>query len=409
MIWPQNYITVKTKKQRYEVADVFRQFETAYRQQYQLSAQQARVVAALKSCRTAALGGHINRCLACGAVEYHYHSCRDRHCPKCEKFRRAQWIEKQKVALLPIPYFHVTFTTDHALNRLFAANRRLMYEALFWAASETLKRMGIEQLGGQIGVTAVLHTWGQKLDPHVHLHCIVTGGALSKDGSRFNKSKAKYLCDVVALSAEYRKRLLRRIKRLWKGGQLRIPSGLDMAGLLQELGAKKWEVFCKAFEQAEAVYNYLSKYVHQVAISNYRIRKIEQGQVYFEYHDNKDEGKQKVARLNGVEFMRRFLWHVVPQGFRRIRHYGLHHASVRRRLSQARHCLGLSRVVPEAKKLELKEWLAEVLGEEALKEICAHCGAEGTLSRWRAFSQLSWLELVLFSLLGLNQYGTPKG
>ena len=406
----QKQISVRTQKQRYEVADVIREFEEEYRETYVVTPEQARVMAALSSCRTAGLGMAIYQCNECGALEAVYRSCRDRHCPKCCKFRKAQWIERQKVVLLPIPYFHITFTTDHAINKLVVANRKVMYEALFWAVGETLKRFGKKYLGGTLGVTMVLHTWGQKLDPHVHIHCIVTGGAVADDGA-WQPSGKRYLFDVKALSAAYRDRFCRKIKRMHKRGELKLVgrcAGLDVEAMVAEMMAKNWEVYCKPFDDPEAVYNYLSKYVHQVAISNYRILKIAKGKVYFEYYDNKDEGKKKSQKLDGVEFLRRFLWHVLPSSFVRIRHLGLHNSYHRsRKLAQARQALGLEPQVPEARKLELKAWLAEILGDEAI-ERCLNCGAENSMTKRSNIEHLSWLHLLVFILLGLPLYGRVK-
>jgi len=409
----QSKIRVRTTKQEYEVADVIRQFEEAYRQKYGVSPEQARVLGSLKACRTATLGGIIYECHECGALEFAYCSCRDRHCPKCGKFKKAEWVERQKVMLLPIPYFHITFTTDHALNRLFGANRKVMYDALFWAVSETLKRFGQRYLGGTLGLTAVLHTWGQKLDPHVHVHCIVTGGALSEDEQRWCKSGRRYLFDVVKLSAAYKKRFCRKIRRLHKGGKLKGGDGLDVKGLLAQIEAKDWEVYAKPFDKPELVVEYLSRYVHQVAISNYRILKLEKGQVYFEYHDNKDKdrdnrGKKKILKLAGVEFLRRFLWHVLPNEFRRIRHYGLHHSYHRqRKLQQARQLLGLEPAVPEVEKLDLKAWLTEILGAEAVDR-CPNCGAENSMFKRSEVRAFNWLQLLLLRGLGLSLVGTVK-
>lgn len=406
----QKQIRVRTQKQRYEVADVVREFEAAYREKYPVRPEQARVMAALSQCRTAGLGVTLYQCNECGALEVVYRSCRDRHCPKCCKFKKAQWIEGQQVVLLPIPYFHITFTTDHAINKLVVANRKAMYEALFWAVAETLKRFGKKYLGGTLGMTLVLHTWGQKLDPHVHLHCIVTGGAMGDEG-RWQRSGQRYLFDVKKLSAAYRDRFCRKIKRLHKRGELKLVgqcAGLDVTAMVEEMQAKKWEVYCKPFADPEAVYSYLSKYVHQVAISNYRILNIAKGKVHFEYYDNKDGGKKKVLKLDGVEFLRRFLWHVLPSRFVRIRHLGLHNSYHRsRKLSQARKALGLNPQVPEAKKLELKEWLTEILGDEAI-ERCPNCGAENSMAKRAEFEQLSWLQLLLFVVLGLPLHGRVK-
>jgi hypothetical protein len=404
-------ITVRTTKQQFEVADVIRQFEKHYRQRYPVTREQARVMQALKLCRTAELGGHIYECNECGALQFAYHSCRDRHCPKCCKFKKAQWIERQKPLLLPIPYFHITFTIDHALNPLIVANRRVIYDALFWAVSETLKRFGQQYLGGTLGFTAVLHTWGQQLDPHPHIHCIVTGGALSDDQRRWHKSSKNYLFDVVKLSAAYRDRFCRKIKRLYNTGKLKLvgqAANIDVEALVAHMRAKKWEVFAKPFDKPELVYDYLSRYVHQVALSNYRLLKIAKGRVHFSYKDNKAGGKEKICVLDGVQFLRRFLWHVLPDEFRHIRHFGLHHSYHRRRkLKLARKLLGLDPEPPPVEKLDLKQWLADILGAELI-ERCPNCGAENSFAKRAEFRQLNWLQLFIFSLLGLSLIGTVK-
>lgn len=407
----QSRLTVKTKKQAVEVGDIFRHYGAAYREKYPLTPQQARVLSALSACRTAQLGGYVEECSECGARQICYCSCRDRHCPKCEKFRRAQWIENQKVVLLPIPYFHLTFTTDHAINPLIPANQQVIYEALFWAVSQTLQQFGQKYLGGTLGITAVLHTWGQQMDPHVHLHCIVSGGALSADKQHWHKSGRHYLVDVIKLSAAYRDRFCRRLKRLAKAGKLKLVgacAGLDVAAMVEQMGAKKWEVFAKPFDDPQKVYEYLSRYVHQVAISNHRIVKLEKGQVSFEYHDNKDGGKLKVLTLPAVEFIRRFVWHVLPEGFTRIRHYGLHHSSARKaKLPQARQHLGLEPAVPQAHKLELKAWLKEILGADELDR-CPSCGQVNTMFRRTEFRHLSWWQVLVMTLLGLSLVGTVQ-
>jgi hypothetical protein len=397
--------SIRTKKPPYEVADILRTHEAEYRQRYRVTPQQARVIGALTACRTAKLGGHIYQCSECGAIEISYNACRDRCCPKCEKFRKAQWIERQKVVILPIPYFHITFTTDHALNRLFAANQKLLFDALFWAVSQTLKEFARKELKATLGITAVLHTWGQKLDPHVHIHCLVTGGGLSEDQTHFVRSYPKYLFDVEELSAAYRDRFCRKIKRLAQKGQLKLAgfgSAAEVVALLEQLMAKKWEVYAKPFDQPEIVYEYLSRYVHQVAISNHRLLKIEQGRVWFRYHDNKDGGKEKVLCLTGIEFMRRFLWHVLPPGFVRIRHYGLHHGGARKgKLRQARQLLGLEPEPPAPVELGLREWLTEILGEEAIDR-CPRCGQVGTMFERAEVEEFTWLQLLLLALVSLR-------
>jgi hypothetical protein len=395
-----NDITVQTgHRDGPEVADVFREFLPAYRKEYGLSREQLRVVKDILACRTSVLGGCVYECGACGAIEVIYRSCGNRHCPKCGKFKRAQWVEDQRPLLLPIPYFHITFTTDHGLNPLFAHHRQEMYDALLWAVQTTLKEMAGECLGGQLGFTCVLHSWGQKLDSHVHLHCIVTGGALSFDGKRWVKSGRRFLFDVKELSRRYRKRLLRKVKRLWKAGPLRGCAELDVPKLLGELLSKRWEVYAKVFAEPEHVYIYLSRYVHAVAISNSRLLKLAGGQVYFAYHDNKDGGKEKILALAGVEFVKRFLWHVLPSGFHRIRHYGLHHPAAREKLRRARELLGLVRELPQKRELSLKGWLREI-GVEGV-DVCKQCGSVGSMTLRGEYEQFSWWAVLLVEVLGL--------
>jgi len=399
-----NYVTISPPKAKYEVADVFRYFLEDYRQKYTPTYRQEEVIRAILACRTPEMGGVVNRCEDCGAVQFVFRSCGDSHCPKCGKYRKAEWVAKQEVVVLPVPYFHITFTTDHALNDLIAVNQKEMLDGLFWAVSKTLKEFGAEHLGGQLGMTLVLHTWGQTMIPHVHVHCIVTGGALSKDGCEFRKSGATYLFDVVELSAQYRDRLCRKIRRLNRQGKLKLvgpAAGMEVEQVVAEIQAKKWEVFLKAFEEADHLYSYLSRYVHQVAISNHRIINIDRRtkRVTFRYKDNKAGGQEKEMTLAGVEFIWRFLWHVLPRGLWRIRHYGLHHSSCRKRLSQARALLGLEAAVPEVEELSLREWLTELFGEDRLNK-CPHCGQQ-TMFRHSQYEEFNVLQLLVIGLAGL--------
>ena len=359
------------------VADVFREHWDEYRRKHRISPQQAKVVGSIMSCRTPALGGRIDQCQECGALVFRYNSCRDRHCNQCQKFERAKWVEKQKVIQLPIPYFHVVFTTDHGLNPLFGANQRVLYDLLFHVVEEVLPQRAAAELGCEVGLTLALHTWGQQMERHVHLHCIVTGGGLSLDGQRWVKPKrAGYLVNVVRLSAAYRDELLQRIEAMYRAEQIRLPgvTGEEVGKLLGELRAKKWEVFIKAFDNPETVIEYLSRYVHQVAISNYRLESLENGQVRFRYYDNREraevgeKGKEKVLTLTGEEFIRRFLLHLLPFEFKRIRYAGLHSSSARaKKLPRCRALLGLPAALPVIPELKLLEWLEQVLGEELKK------------------------------------------
>ena len=291
----KNYISVRTGRAKYEVADVLRSYLGEYKKQYTMTRELARVCGSLMACRTAALGGHVDQCMECGAIQISYNSCRDRHCPKCGKYKKAQWVSKQEVVLLPTGYFHVVFTTDHLINKYVPANQRVIYNLLFWSAIETLKDYARRYWGGELGITVVLHTWGQTLNEHVHLHCVVTGGALSEDGESWHCAVGRYLFPIVALSAEYRDRFCEGLRKLLEKGSLKLWGDQTTAGLLDEIDQmqdKGWEVNANYFEGPQKVYEYLSRYVHQVAISNYRITNIAKGKVTFTYQNNHDKDPQ---------------------------------------------------------------------------------------------------------------------
>ncbi len=392
------YIKVRETSTEYEVADVFREYGEAYRAEHIITPEQARVMGSIVACRTAQLGGHVQECLACGAVQIAYNSCRDRHCPKCEKFKRAQWVENQKVMLLPIPYFHVVFTTDHAINELVPDNQRAIYNLLFHTATDVLQVYAGQELGCTLGITVVLHTWSQRLYPHVHIHCIVTGGGLSLDGEQWCASKPDYLFDIVAVSATYRDRFCAGLQKLYDDGKLETEA--DVSTIVSEIQAKSWEVFAKPFKDPETVYEYLSRYVNQVAISNYRITDISDGQVSFSYHDNLDEGQEKELRLPADEFIRRFLWHVLPSGFVRIRYYGLHHASARaKKLPTCRKLLGESSVLPEPEQLSVVLWLQDTVGVDV--HVCHWCGAYGMWQRRGEVNDVPLIWLMLKAIIGV--------
>lgn len=399
-----NYVTYRSSS-RLTVADIFREHWAEYRAKYPVTLQQAKVVGSIMACRTAQLGGRIDQCNACGALVFRFNSCRDRHCNQCQKYERAKWVEQQKVIQLPIPYFHGVFTTDHALNPLFRANKRVLYDLLFKTVSQVLQAKAQAELGCELGITAVLHSWGQQVEEHIHLHCIVTGGGLSREGQRWVVAKAGYLVDVVELSATYRDQLLVGIEQLWRQGQLTGADEIDVPELLAAVRAKKWEVFIKPFEGATVVTEYLSRYVHQVALSNYRLERIDNGQVSFRYYDNREraevgeKGPEKVLTVTAEEFIRRFLLHILPLGFKRIRYYGLHHASARaEKLPRCRRLLGVDPALPIIPELSLLTWLQQILGEAAVDQ-CPHCGAQGSLFKRTEFAQLPWWVIWLLSLV----------
>lgn len=316
-----------------EVADIVRAEGDAYRATHHLSIQQDRVLRAIANCRTAALGGHSAQCDHCGALTISYCSCRNRHCPKCQTLSKQRWLERQCADLLDIDYWHLVFTLPHALNPLAQRNPRLIYRLLFRAASQTLLEFGRNPrwLGGELGITMVLHTWGQKLDQHIHVHCVVTGGALSPDGERWIPAKPGFLFPVRALSAVFRGKYLDELAQAYQRDELHFggstaPLG-DIAafrGLLATLKANDWVVYAKPpFAGAQQVLAYLGRYTHRVAIANHRLVSFADGQVRFRWRDYADGNKTKIMTLSSEEFLRRFLLHTLPSGFVKIRHYGL--------------------------------------------------------------------------------------
>jgi hypothetical protein len=316
-----------------EVADVVRATGDAYRASHRLSFQQERVLGAIASCRTAALGGHRAQCDHCGAVRISYCSCRNRHCPKCQTLAKQRWLERQCADLLDIDYWHLVFTLPHELNALAQSNPRVIYRLLFKSASQTLLEFGRNPrwLGGELGVTMVLHTWGQRLDQHIHVHCVVTGGALSEDGERWIAAKPGFLFPVRALSAVFRGKYLEALALAHRRGELHFAGSTAPLAepaawreLLATLKANDWVVYAKPpFAGAEQVLSYLGRYTHRVAIANHRLVRFENGEVRFRWRDYAHGNKSKVMALSAVEFLRRFLLHTLPAGFVKIRHYGL--------------------------------------------------------------------------------------
>jgi hypothetical protein len=316
-----------------EVADIFRAHGAAHRRTHRLPTHLVKAMHAIEVCRTAALGGHLEQCATCGYQRPVYNSCRNRHCPKCQSLAKAQWLADRQSELLPVGYFHNVFTLPHELNGLLAANQATLYSLLFRAVAQTLEAFAADSqhgLGGQLGFTAVLHTWDQRLLYHVHLHCVIAGGALAFDKSRWLPAKPKYLFSVHGLSRAFRDRYLKGLRRAWADGKLHFPNGLALLAqaeafeqFLAPLAAKDWVVYCQPpFAGPDKVLDYLSRYTHRVAISNHRLKRFANGQVTFDYRDRRDGGRVKQLTLAASEFIRRFLLHVLPSGFCRIRYYG---------------------------------------------------------------------------------------
>lgn len=316
-----------------EVADIVRAAGDAYRNTRRLSLQQERVLRAITHCRTAALGGHAAQCDQCGKLSISYCSCRNRHCPKCQTLAKQRWLERQCADLLDIDYWHLVFTLPHDLNALAQGNPQVIYRLLFRAASQTLLEFGRNPrwLGGELGITMVLHTWSSNLSQHIHVHCVVTGGALSPDGERWIAATPGFLFPVHALSAVFRGKYLEALSQAYNGGELRFAGSTAQLtgteafrGFLAQLRAHDWVVYAKPpFAGAAQVLAYLGRYTHRVAIANHRLVSFENGEVCFRWRDYAHGNKTKIMALSAEEFLRRFLLHTLPSGFVKIRHYGL--------------------------------------------------------------------------------------
>ncbi len=358
-----------------ELADVLRTHDVLLGG---LSAEQRRVVTAITSCRTAALGGHVRECdRGCGYAEISYNSCRDRHCPKCQGLERVRWQEARAADLLPVPYFHVVFTVPDVLHDIFLAHPRVAYGLLFGAVAETLKEVAARprNLGAEIGLTAVLHTWTQTLLYHPHVHCIVPGGGL-RDG-RWVGARDDFFLAVRILSTVLRGKLLAALERGVAKTQIgEHCGGVATARLLRQAARKKWVVYCKRpFAGPGQVLAYLGRYTHRIALSNERIVKVDADEVTFTYKDRRDGDRRKELTLGAETFIRRFLLHVVPRGFVRIRHYGLLANSVRReRIALCREVLGVRESdIPEVPVETWEELLLRLTGKDVTR--CPECGA----------------------------------
>jgi hypothetical protein len=308
---------------------------------------------AIEVCRTAALGGHLERCDRCGHERNAYNSCRDRHCPKCQCLARAQWIQDRQSELLNVPYFHVVFTVPEQIAAIAYQNKEVVYSILFQATAETLKIIAADpqHLGAEIGFFAVLHTWGQNLQVHPHLHCVCPGGGLSPDGQRWVSCRPDFFLPVRVLGHLFRRLFLESLQKAFDSGKLQFFAALEslrqpeaFAELVAGMKACEWVVYAKRpFAGPQQVLDYVGRYTHRVAISNNRLLDMENGQVRFQWKDYRDDGKIKTMTLSADEFIRRFLLHVLPNGFQRIRYYGLLGNRYRKeKLGQCRRLLGMS-------------------------------------------------------------------
>jgi Putative transposase/Transposase zinc-binding domain len=367
-----------------ELADIFRAHGPAWRQAQHahLSVGQLKVMSAIEQCRSAALGGHVLRCDACAHLEISYNSCRNRHCPKCQARAAQRWLEARQADLLPVEYYHVVFTLPGPISAIAYYNKAVIYRLLFEVAAETLMTIAADpkHLGAQIGVTLVLHTWGSALTHHPHVHGIVPGGGLSPDGAQWVACRRGFFLSVRVLSRLFRRRFLEELLKAHRAGQLQffaecapLTDARAFADWLAPLRNCEWVVYAKRpFAGPAAVLAYLSRYTHRVAISNRRLVALDERGVTFRWKDYRAKGRTryKTMTLDAPEFMRRFLLHVLPAGFHRIRHYGLIANTGRREhLARARQLLN---VVPAAAEPPSPDDAPVGIVQPTF--VCPHCG-----------------------------------
>ena len=357
------------------MADVVRRHGAAFvlAHGHGLMHEQKKALTDIERCRTAALGGHVE-VYDCGHEVIAYNSCRNRSCPKCLGHKAREWVEKKESELLPLPYFHVVFTLPHELTEVPVVARAALYEALFRASSRTLLEVGRRRLGGQLGFLSVLHTWGQTLTHHPHVHCVVAGGALAKDRQQFNTSSTRFLLPVRVLSLVFKAKMLDELRR-------RPPPGIEpkkLALLLNDVANKTWVVYAKRpFGGPAQVLRYLARYTHKIAIADRRIVALDDKTVAFTYKDYRHGNEQKVMRLRADEWLRRFTTHVLPRGFVRLRGYGfLANAHKRDKLEAIRALLGVAAPA------------APVEQSDAAPCACPVCG-RGAFVRWRALETVA--------------------
>jgi len=374
-----------------EIQDIFSKHADDYRRKHRLPPNLIKAIKSIETCRTSLLGGHVDECDECGHIRISYNSCRNRHCPKCQTLTKERWLEARKQDLLPVGYFHVVFTIPEDLNYMALTNQKEVYSILFQAASETLLELGRESkyLGAEIGFTSILHTWGQNLMHHPHVHCVVPNGGLSLDGKRWVNSKKKFFIPVKVLSKVFRGKLLYYLKRAYYNNKLKLIGDNEQLiekqvfqCFIDRLYRKEWVVYCKPpFGSAEHVLEYLGRYTHRVAISNNRIVFFDNGLVTFKWRDYRYKNKQKFMAVTAEEFIRRFLMHVLPDKFVRIRHYGI--LSNRKRIIKIGKCkrlLGSVFEVPSSNKLSSEELLFKLTGIDL--RICPCC-EKGKMLRQR--------------------------
>jgi len=370
-------------KNKYEVGDIFRRYGKDYQKTNFLSYKKLKVMNHITVCRTAQLGGHIEQCDQCGFERIAYNSCRDRHCPKCQIMVKEKWLNDRKADLLPCNYFHLVFTVPHKLNPIILSNKKIMLNNLFAAVNQTLQAFAKDpqwKVQGQLGFICVLHTWSQKLTDHFHIHCLVTGGALSFDKNHWNPSKNSFLFRAQSLAKEFKKRYLGLFEKAYSNNDLFLPgktaiykSQKEFKSFIQSLFMVKWITYAKRpFAGPEQVLEYLGRYTHRVAISNNRIKSIDNEQVCFEYKDRTDNNTTKTMIISAHEFIRRFLLHVLPHNFMKIRYFGfLSHRNKKQAVALIRKLIDPNAALSEKLKETVLEMMLRLTGQDIL--CCPNC------------------------------------
>ncbi len=372
------------KKENLEVADVFRLYGDNYRQSQPLSYEQIKVMHYIEVCRTAELGGHVEQCDQCGFEQIAYNSCRDRHCPKCQCLVKEQWLNDRKAELLPCGYFHLVFTLPHDLNPIILCNKRITLQILFTSVSETLQAFAKDpqwRLEGQLGFIAVLHTWSQTLMDHFHLHCLIPAGALSFTKDRWIPAKNSFLFRIKSLAKEFKKRYLQKLQTAYQNQELIFPGNTaqyhcqqEFEKLLQSLSKVQWIAYAKPpLAGPQQVLEYLGRYTHRIAISNNRILSIDNGQVTFTYRDRERNSEIRTMTLHAHEFIRRFLLHVLPMGFMKIRYFGfLSHKNKKQAIALLRKLIDPDAKLPEKIVETIMEMILRLTGKDIT--CCPKCG-----------------------------------
>jgi hypothetical protein len=363
-------------KNKYEVGDIFRRYGKDYQKENILSFKKHKVMHNISVCRTAHLGGHIEQCDQCDFERISYNSCRDRHCPKCQTMVKEKWLNDRKADLLPCNYFHMVFTLPHKLNPIILTNKKVMLNNLFAAVNQTLQVFAKDpqwRLEGQVGFIGVLHTWSQKLTDHFHLHCLVAGGALSFDKKRWIPSKNSFLFKATSMAKEFKKRYLRLFEKAYLNDELIFPGETApykfmkrFTSLLDSLFKVKWIVYAKRpFAGPEQVLEYLGRYTHRIAISNNRIKSIDNNKISFDYKDRTDNDAIKTMTISSHEFIRRFLLHVLPENFMKIRYFGfLSHRNKKQAINLIRKFIGSDIPLQEKTKETVLEMMLRLTGQD---------------------------------------------